>query len=197
MAQISVETNPESGSVLGGNQQRALILLGMVFFTSHSIAQPAAQHFEQEITSAMLDWKSVEISDFPANKNKAFLLWKKGYGAERPVFAKVDINGDGIDELLISDNDFPARGRAFLMMQIQHGDWRNIVDFRGGFILLRKNKKDTFKIHIYEKEYGVMRFYEMNYLDNKFKLKFETTMPHTIYDESFYEKWRYLNSLNK
>jgi hypothetical protein len=176
---------------------RTLLLIWAAFVTGQSIAQPTVQDFEYEITSAMLDWKSVEFSDFPAAKDKTFLKWKKDFDAEAPRFTKLDIDSDGNDELLVSDNDFPARGRAFLILQSQQGVWRNILEFRGGFILFRKNKTEAFRIHIYEKEHGVMKFFEMYYSNKKFKLKFETTLPRTIYDEKFYEKWRYLNRLNK
>jgi hypothetical protein len=160
--------------------------------SAHS--QPAVQAFDHEITTLMLEWNSIEDGKFPALKSRALSAWRKDFGAlDNLYYANVDLNNDGRLELVVTDLNFPTRGRGFLFLQKQRGDWVNVAAFRGGFILTRDDVKKYFNIQIFEKEYGEMYFYELGFKGGKYRLLFETKLARTIYDAEFYEKWKFLN----
>ena len=166
---------------------------GLVF------SQPAVQAYDYEITPMMLTWKSIHEGNLGIPKLPAYKAWSKDFAANDPYvrYAEVDLNADGVKEVIVADSDFPSRGRGFLILQKQSGKLVPITFFRGGFILTRNDMKKYFKFHIFEKEYGVMTFYELQYKQGKYRLTFETELPRTIYDEGFYAKWQYLNTLDE
>ena len=175
--------------------------LSIALFVSFGMAssQPAVQAYDYEITPMMLTWKNLSDGKLGIQKLNAYKSWSKDFAANDPYvrYAEVDLNADGVKEVIVADSDFPTRGRAFLILQKQSGKLVPITFFRGGFILTRNDMKKYFKLHIFEKDYGVMTFYELQYKQAKYRLTFETELPRTIYDEGFYAKWQYLNTLDE
>lgn len=171
----------------------ALVLVGI-----ECQSQPAPQFFEHEITAKILTWKKVAPKDFPAYQSRAYKRWLRDFAQSGDThFSEVDLNADGRMELIVADNDFPACGRAFLVMQFQAGNWTNVAEFRGGFVLVRPDVRKYFSLQILDKCLGEMRFYELGYRDGKYHTRFSTTLSHTLYDSQLYEKWKSLNRLTE
>ena len=162
-----------------------------------SVSQPVVQPFDYEVTTLMLTWKSIHQGDLGIPKLPGYKAWSRDFAANDPLvrYAEVDLNSDGVKEIIVADSDFPASGRGFLFLQKQSGRYVPIAAFRGGFILTRSDMKKYFNVQIFEKEYGEMYFYELKFSGSKYRLLFETKLARTIYDADFYERWKALNSL--
>lgn len=179
--------------------KKYLIAFALIALSGAVTSQPTVQAYDYEITSMMLTWKNINEGNLGISKLPVYKAWSKDFATNDPYvrYAEVDLNADGVKEIIVADSDFPSRGRGFLIMQKQSGKFVSIAFFRGGFILTRNDMKKYFKIHIFEKEYGVMDFYELQYKQGKYRLTFETELPRTIYDADFYAKWQYLNTLDE
>ena len=177
------------------------ILAVIILFTSAglTIAQPAVQEYDYEITSQMLRWKNINKGNLAIRKLPAYKTWSDNFGAndQSARYAEVDLNGDGIKEIIVADSDFPAGGRGFLFLQKQSEKYVAIAYFRGGFVLARDDMKKYFNLHIYEKSGGDMHFIFLKYKQGKYDLFFNTKLPRTIYDEDFHVKWQELNTLSE
>jgi len=178
--------------------KKALLCSFLVAIASSAATQPVVQPFDYEITTLMLTWKNINQGNLGLTKLPGYKAWSKDFAANDPLvsYAEVDLNADGIKEIIVADSEFPTRGRGFLFLQKRGGKYVPITAFRGGFILTRSDMKKYFNIQIFEKEYGEMYFYELGFKGGKYRLLFETKLARTIYDAEFYDRWKALNSLS-
>jgi hypothetical protein len=178
--------------------KRILAFIFLLGVGSSSVSQPVVQPFNYEVTTLMLTWKSIHQDNLGIPKLPGYKAWSKDFAVNDPLvqYAEVDLNSDGVKEIIVADSEFPTRGRGFLFLQKQGGKYVPIAAFRGGFILTRSDMKNYFNIQIFEKEYGEMYFYELGFKGGKYRFLFETKLARTIYDAEFYERWKVLNSLS-
>ena len=72
-----------------------------------------------EITSMILTWKSIHQGNLEIPKLPAYKAWSKDFAANYPYgrYAEIDLNADGVKELIVAESDFPASGRGFLILE--------------------------------------------------------------------------------
>lgn len=165
-----------------------------ILFSATAYAQPAVQFFDMEVTSANLDWQKGDVQTNKIFKSKEYLNWKNEFNESNAAYAELDLDGDGVKEIIIAGRDFPARGRGYLLLKINGNKLMTIASFRGGLIFHKESKdKKKYDLHIFEKWYGDMYYHVLKLNEGKYKIKSSTLLPRTIYDASFYERWVELN----
>lgn len=159
-------------------------------------AQPSVQAFDMEVTTSMLGWSQNELGERNVHISNALKKWKKEFSEEKNYFAEIDIDGDKANEMIIAGGDFPTRGRAYLLLKKQSGKWVSIAYWRGGFIFHKESiGVKIYDLHTFEKINGEMYYSKNKFKNGKYINDFATLMPRTLYDSTFYDKWKILNSI--
>lgn len=87
----------------------------------------------KEAKAELLDWADVP-GDNP-NQPPVLLLHS---------FVRIDLNGDGEDELIVRSSEPFSGGPMFRILQKKKTKWRSIGEFQGGFMLTSKDDKKSF-----------------------------------------------------
>ena len=87
--------------------------------SASAVAASALKSRTYEITSMILTWKSIHQGNLEIPKLPAYKAWSKDFAANYPYgrYAEIDLNADGVKELIVAESDFPASGRGFLILQ--------------------------------------------------------------------------------
>lgn len=136
----------------------AFVVLAMHSGFGHSAPKAVAkssQHTEPraiEISSLDVDWSKEKP---PPEVLKSFKnLWPgdpedpesqgdTGINAVSGIF-RVDLDGDGVKEIIGASRDFPSGGRIYLIFAKRKGKWRSIGLVQGGFNLSFADNANTF-----------------------------------------------------
>jgi hypothetical protein len=87
----------------------------------------------KEAKAKLLDWADVP-GDIP-NQPPVLLLH---------CFVRIDLNGDGEDELIVRSSEPFTGGPMFRILQQKKSKWRLIGEFQGGFMISSNDDKKTF-----------------------------------------------------
>jgi hypothetical protein len=103
--------------------------------------RPQIQGPEDEIKTTDLVW--VDFSHIP---NDAIKVLKNIYRyPENGEYSLLDINYDGINEIILKNNDYSGSGgRGFSILEKQNGKWHEILGVTGGFIFGSLNVPDKY-----------------------------------------------------
>lgn len=174
---------------------KKLFILFFVILSPSVFSQPAVQPFDIEVTADMLKWKGASLLPAEIKKSKVLKHWQDEFAEENIAFAELDVNGDNTKEFIIAGSDFPTRGRGFLIIQKTKNGWKNIMQWRGGFIFHRENKPG-YSLHVFENSVGNMYYLKLNYERAGYSKEFFTLLPRTIYNGDFLVLWQSLNGMN-
>lgn len=67
----------------------------------------------------LLILKSIHQGNLVIPKLPAYKAWSKDFAANDPYgrYTEIDLNADGVKQLIVAESDFPASGRGFLILQ--------------------------------------------------------------------------------
>ncbi|CAM8393486.1 hypothetical protein MCEMHM7_01071 [Candidatus Methylopumilus planktonicus] len=157
--------------------------------------RPKIVNREDEIKSTDLVWQSSSIPPEILKLIKTDI--------KVADFSSFDLDGNGIDELLISNNNLGGSGgRGFVFLEKQSGKWKVIAKFTGGFILNNRWTPTT-----YNPKYLTMTVWSRTgaaetwqdlyaYKNNKYKMVNSQQVPLTVlYSKDFQEMLLNLNTM--
>ena len=121
-------------------------------FSHNSLGQIKERTFNNELIPSNLKWQPVTPRSFEPINSKVFKNWANFWEPDREhVFSKLDLTGDGHPEYIITNNDFPSGGRAYLILEKKGAKWESIADYQGGTIFAASNVKKGYSLHVYGK----------------------------------------------
>lgn len=158
-----------------------------------AMAQIKERTFNNELIPSNLKWEVVGNSNFEPIRSRDFKKWASFWESDRVhAFSKIDLTGDNSPEIVVTNNDFPSGGRAFLILEKKGNLWVSIAEYQGGTIFAAADIKKGYAINVYGKV-GDFYFMELRYNGNKFVKTHQHTIPDIWITKDFVDRWQTIN----
>jgi len=146
----------------------------------HAGMTDKARERPRDLSSSDMEWVDIASGDFPRAALSTFPITFRDPPARR--FALVDLNGDGVEEVIIASSDFPSGGREYLLLMRRGRRWQNIGEIQGGLTLSLANANSVGSFYAITSFYRSGDIYENRFRFSKgrYRLVSQSELPRAV-----------------